>query len=100
LGLGVWARDVVATGGKINIINEKIDSLSSTNFKLLSPIKLNSITNYDFFKSIVSATGGHCDYSPRVPKNLATPLDLIKYLITIKDWYHKTRNFIHCGTGS
>jgi hypothetical protein len=47
------------------------------------------------FKFISSATGGHCDYSPWAPKNLATPLDLVKYLITLKDWYHKIRKFAH-----
>ena len=31
-------------------------------------------------KFIICVRGGHCDYSPRLPKNLATPLEVSKIL--------------------
>jgi hypothetical protein len=35
-------------------------------------MKGNSVN--DIFKFIISVTGGHGDYVPRAPRNLATPL--------------------------
>lgn len=32
-----------------------------------------------FLKSITSVSSGHCDYSPRIPKYLFTPLVTIRY---------------------
>jgi hypothetical protein len=40
---------------------------------LLGQIQGNLISA-TFLKLIISVRGGHCDYSPRVPKTLATPL--------------------------
>jgi hypothetical protein len=63
-------------GSKINVPNQKkyIYFLHSTFFTLLSKRKGNSIHNCDsFLKSVISAGGCHCDYSPWVPKNLAMP---------------------------
>jgi hypothetical protein len=36
-------------GGNINTLNEEFDILGSTNFKLLSQTKENSVNNCDFF---------------------------------------------------
>jgi hypothetical protein len=44
--------------------------LPSTNFKLFSQIKGNSINNCDFLKPIIYVRGGHWNYSPRAPKTL------------------------------
>jgi hypothetical protein len=63
-------------GGKMNSLNEKKkkhDFLRSTIPTLLSQIKENSV-NAIFFKFIISVMGDHFDFSPRAPKNLATPL--------------------------
>jgi collagenase-like PrtC family protease len=47
------------TGGKINTLNEEFDILGSTNFKLLSQTKGNSVNNCDFFKFTISVEGSH-----------------------------------------
>jgi hypothetical protein len=39
-------------GSGMNIVHKKIDFWSSTNFKLLSQIKGNPISNFDFFLSL------------------------------------------------
>jgi hypothetical protein len=39
-----------------------------TNLKLFSQIEGKLINNFDFSKVVVSVTGDHCDYSPRVQK--------------------------------
>ena len=47
---------------------KKIDFLRQTNLKLfMERLRL-------FLKFIISITDGHCDYSFRAPKNVATPL--------------------------
>jgi hypothetical protein len=62
-------------GVKMNILNEKKSYfMDSTNFKLHSRIYGNLINNCEFSKFVISVRGGHCDYSPWVPKHLATPL--------------------------
>jgi hypothetical protein len=43
--------------------------MDSTNFKLLGQIKVNTINNLDFLKSMISVTGGHFAYSLRMQKN-------------------------------
>jgi hypothetical protein len=50
------------------------DFMRSTNFYLLSQIRVNSINNFDFVQ--ISAKGDHCHYSPQEPKikAQATPL--------------------------
>ena len=42
----------------------KNDFVRSTNFKLLSHVKGNSIQNRNFLKLMISLRGGYCDYSP------------------------------------
>jgi hypothetical protein len=37
-----------------------------------------------FFKYRNSVRGGHCDHSPRAPKNLATPLGLLFVMAQIQ----------------
>jgi len=44
----------------MNILDEKFYFLCSTNFKLLVPVKLNSL-NMIFFKYIMSVRGGVSD---------------------------------------
>jgi len=44
-------------GGKINTLNEEFDILCSTNFKLLSQTKGNSVNNCDFFKFTIYVRG-------------------------------------------
>ena len=36
-----------------------------------------------FFLQLISVRGGHFDYSPRAPKYLATPLDMIRDFVWI-----------------
>jgi len=58
-------------GGKMPISNyreEKTYFMGSTNFKLLGQIKVKSRNNPDFWKSMISVTGGHFDYSLRMQK--------------------------------
>jgi hypothetical protein len=63
-------------GRKINILNGKIfNFLHSTNFQLLRQIHGHSMNDFDFFsKSVIFYRIGNYYYSPRVSKNLATPL--------------------------
>jgi hypothetical protein len=51
----------------------KFNFLHSTNVKFVSPIKGNSVKDYDFLKFIISIRGGHCNYSPHVPKIVSMP---------------------------
>jgi hypothetical protein len=64
----------------MNILNENIDFMHSTNIKLLSQIKRNLINNYDSSKFIISVTGDHCHYSLQAPNFGFRPLNN-KYLI-------------------
>jgi hypothetical protein len=43
------------------------------NFKLQSNTR--KFNKCDFLKFILSVTGGHFDYSPQAPRNLAKPLN-------------------------
>jgi hypothetical protein len=71
---GSRVERVANLAGKINILREDIYFLHSKNFKLLSRIEGNSITNCTCFNVYNFFMGGHCDYSPHGVKNLATPL--------------------------
>jgi hypothetical protein len=51
----------------------KFDFLCSKKFETIEPKKRGSMNNFDFFKFVIS-TRGRCDYSPKLPKNLPTPL--------------------------
>jgi hypothetical protein len=48
--------------------------LCSTNLKLLSQIKGNSINDRDFFIFIISDADSHCGHLPQMPRNLAMPV--------------------------
>ena len=48
------------------------DLLRSSNFKLLSQIKVNSVNNCDVLEFIIFVRDGHFDYSPGSPKTLTT----------------------------
>jgi hypothetical protein len=61
-------------GYKINILNKTFDFLVSTNFKLLSQIKENSINHCDIIKFIIYVRGCYCCGSSHVPKHLTLPL--------------------------
>jgi hypothetical protein len=52
----------------------KSDFLHSKFFKILTIITGTSTNNCNFLKFIISVRGGHWDYLPWVPRNLATPL--------------------------
>ena len=52
----------------------RIYYLCSTNLKLLSQIKRNSINDWNFFKFIISVADGHCGHFPQMPRNLAMPV--------------------------
>jgi hypothetical protein len=49
-------------------LDEKNYFMRSTNFKLLSQIKGNSVNVCDFIKFIISYRVSHCDYSSWAPK--------------------------------
>jgi hypothetical protein len=57
--------DASFTVGTVNIINETILFFMLKNFKSLSPIKGNSVSDCaSFARVIISVKGGYCDYSP------------------------------------
>jgi hypothetical protein len=66
-------------GGKINILNEKINFLCSTNFKFLRQIKENSINNCEFLNFIIIFSGSPCYCLPKASENLAMPGPVILY---------------------
>jgi len=44
---------------------------------VVEPNKRRSVNDDDFFKVYIYLRGNRCDYSPRAPGNLATPLHII-----------------------
>jgi hypothetical protein len=54
-----------------------IDFLFWTDFKSLSQIKGNSVTDYGYLNFIVYVRRGHFGYWPRTSENLAVPLSLL-----------------------
>jgi len=60
----------------------KFDFVRLTNYKYLSQIKGNSVNYYDLLKLITSFGGGHCSYSSRAWKSLATPLMGGEFMVT------------------
>jgi hypothetical protein len=67
-------RAAYSKGDKINVISEK--DWCAINFKLSSHKQGNAINSLIvmFLRLVISFMGSHCDYWPRVPKKLATPL--------------------------
>jgi len=86
-------------GGGINILNEAIDFLCSTNLKLRSHVKWNPI-NVIFWRVTISVTGGHCEYPPQAPTNLATPLDMSLHDLWNDDLLPKSRKNSPTATSS
>jgi hypothetical protein len=73
-------------GAKINILCKKnFYLLHSPNFKLMSQIKGNSISDCDlYFKFIIPVKGGYCDYSPWQSKKLAMLLDVSQVILILQ----------------
>jgi hypothetical protein len=67
-GLASWGGDTSTPGesprdGKMIIFTKNCDFLLSTNFKLLRQNKEHFANDFEFLNFIISAKGGHCDYS-------------------------------------
>jgi hypothetical protein len=71
------------------MLKKKTSFLRSTNFKLLS--RKRKFINCDYPSSSWFVTGGHCDYLPQAPKNLATPLSMVnEWLLVMGHFWNDT----------
>jgi hypothetical protein len=73
----------------MNILNKKFWFSMFNNFKLLSQMQGKSTNSCDFFKFLISVRSSNCDYSPQVPRNLATSLaakNCVLSLTTLVTW--------------
>ena len=73
---------------------KKRDFIFSKMFKLSRKITWNPRDNCNFLWFIISARGGHCDHSPRIPKNLAKPLVMsfiTDFCMDASPWYQTNK---------